>query len=375
LASAYTPGLTVSGDIVVRRLRRLPIKGEVIVEKGAQVEPDQVLARAMLPGVLQTIKLAERLSVEAKDAGSLMTVKIGDAVEKGQVVAEGKKLFGLFKAAIATTDYTGTIESVSDVTGNALLREPPIPVGVTAYVQGRIAEIIPNEGAIVETRCAMVQGIFGVGGERTGTLRMAVAAAGKVLEEGDILDSDRGKFLVGGSGVTYEAIKKASDMGVKGLIVGGVKDADLTKFLGYDIGVAITGTEAIELTLIVTEGFGFLAMAERTFDLLKSLEGRAGSINGATQIRAGVIRPELLVPVSSDVAAAPVASQVFELKAGTPIRVIREPYFGRLGAVTALPATLVTLESGTEVRVLRARLDTGEEVTVPRANVEIMATA
>lgn len=329
----------------------------------------------MLPGVLQTIKLADKLGVEPKDVQAMMKINVDQPVNKGDVVAEGKKLFGIFKAPVVVSDFTGTIESVSDVTGNALVREPSIPVDVTAYVQGKIAEVIEGEGAIVETRCAMVQGIFGVGGERTGTIRVAVASPDKVLDAGDIQASDAGKFLVGGAGVTYEGIVKASEVGVSGLIVGGVKDSDLVKFLGFDIGVAITGSEPINLTMVVTEGFGFLAMAERTFSLLKSLEGKSGSINGATQIRAGVIRPELIIPLSSDTAAASIAAQVFELKEGTPIRIIREPYFGKLGSVTALPATLVTLESGTEVRVLRARLQSGEEVTVPRANVEIIASA
>ena len=68
MASAYTPGLTVSGDIVVQRVRRLPIKGDVLVKVGDQVVPDQIVARAMLPGPLQTLKLAERLGLEPKDA-------------------------------------------------------------------------------------------------------------------------------------------------------------------------------------------------------------------------------------------------------------------------------------------------------------------
>ena len=63
------------------------------------------------------------------------------------------------------------------------------------------------------------------------------------------------------------------------------------------------------------------------------------------------------------------------LEVGTPIRVIREPYFGLLGKVTGLPATLQTVESGTEVRVLTAKLDDGRDVTVPRANVEIIAAS
>ncbi len=374
LASAYTPGLTVSGDITVRRVRRLPIKGDVLVKQGDPVTPDQVIAQAMLPGPLQTLKLAEKLGVEAKDVLTMITLKPGDQIEKGQVVAEGKKLFGLFKAPTAVTDFTGTIESISEVTGNALVREPSIPVDITAYIQGTVAEVMAEEGAIIETRCAMVQGIFGVGGERTGTIRIAVNSPTETLDASVIKDSDAGKILVGGSGITYDALVKATQVGVKGLVAGGIKDSDLTQFLGYDIGVAITGQENISITVLVTEGFGYLAMAQRTFDPLKSLEGQTASINGATQIRAGVIRPEVICPLPANTPVSNEAKQAFELTIGTPIRVIREPYFGKLGMVTELPAQLQHVESGTEVRVLKAKIEGEGEVMVPRANVEIIAT-
>jgi hypothetical protein len=374
LASAYTPGLTVSGDIVVRRIRRLPIKGEVLVEEGQPVEPDSIVARALLPGVLQTIKFSERLGVEAKDAKHFLKPNIGDPIEKGQVLAETSGFFGLFKNTVVA-DYAGTIEEVSEITGNVLVREAPTPVDIKAYIKGKIAETVPEEGAVVETRCALVQGIFGVGGERTGIIRIAVSGPDAVLQPNDVLDDDAGKILVAGSGFTYEALQRASQVGAAGILAGGLKDGDLVRFLGYDIGVAITGQEAINLTLVITEGFGYLAMAERTFKLLQTLEGQEASLNGATQIRAGVIRPEAIVPISMDTEHAPAAVEAHELKIGTQIRIIREPYFGELGSVTELPAQLVTLESGTEVRVLRAKLTDGRDVTVPRANVEIMASA
>ena len=374
MASAYTPGLTVSGDIVVRRTRRLPIKGETLVQIGQSVEPDTVIARAKLPGILQTIKLSEKLGVDAKDAPDMLTLKPGDPIAKEQVIAETKGMFGFFKQKVIS-DYTGTVESVSEVTGNLLVREPSIPIDVNGYVKGVIADLIPDEGAIVETRCAMVQGIFGIGGERTGSVRIAVKDGGEVLDASHILPTDEGKILVGGSGVSYEALVKATEVGAKGIIAGGIKDQDLVKFLGFDIGVAITGNEAISITVLITEGFGFLAMAGRTFELLKSLEGQFGSLNGATQIRAGVIRPELLVPLSSATAEGHKAAQVFSLEIGTPIRAIREPYFGQLGHVTELPPNLEVLESGTEVRVLHAKLSDGRNVVIPRANVEIVASA
>lgn len=373
MGSAYTPGLTVSNDIVVRRVRRLPIKGDVSVKSGDKVEPDTVVARAMLPGILQTIKLAEKLSLEAKDVKSALMMKAGDTVEKNQMIAETKGFFGLFKSVV-NSDFSGVIESISEVSGHVLIREPSIPVDLSAYMEGTVAEVIPDEGAIVETRGAMVQGIFGIGGERTGIIRMAVNSAADVLDESAIKDDDAGKILIGGSLVTVGAFKRAAEVGAVGLVAGGVLDSDLIEFLGYDIGVAITGQEPITFTLMVTEGFGKLNMAERTFNLFKSLEGKRASMNGATQIRAGVIRPEIIVPLELTGAATSAAGGALELKAGTPIRIIREPYFGMLGTVTDLPATLVVLESGTEVRVLKAKLESGEEVTVPRANVEIIAT-
>ena len=171
----------------------------------------------------------------------------------------------------------------------------------------------------------------------------------------------------------YDAIKKATAVGAVGLVAGGVKDSDLTQFLGYEIGVAITGTEAIDLTMLVTEGFGYLNMAHRTFELLQSLSGKVASINGATQIRAGVIRPEIIAPLNLT-GEAQVAGMGGNLDLGTAIRVIREPYFGQLGVVTDLPSQLMVVDSGTEVRVLKAKLEGGSEVLVPRANVEIIAT-
>jgi hypothetical protein len=373
LGSAYTPGLTVSGDTVVRRTRRLPIKGEVLVKVGDIVGPDDIVARAMLPGPQQAIKLAEELGVEAGEVKGFFKLNIGDSVEAGQLVAETKGMFGGWFRKEVHSKHTGTIESISEITGHVLVREPSIPVEIPAYIRGTVAEAIPSEGAVIETRCAMVQGIFGVGGERNGPVRLAVGTPDDLLEAKHVLEDDKGKILVGGSGVTLEAVRRAVQVGAVGIVVGAVRDVDLTEFLGYDIGVAITGQEDISLTLVATEGFGKLRMAQRTFDLLKSLEGRQASVNGATQIRAGVIRPEIIVPFTQSADAGQAQEPILALAPGTPIRVIREPYFGQLGKVTGLPSQPQTVDSGARVRVLQAELDDGQEVTVPRANVEIIA--
>ena len=50
------------------------------------------------------------------------------------------------------------------------------------------------------------------------------------------------------------------------------------------------------------------------------------------------------------------------------------PHFGALGTVSELPPELQVLESEAKVRVLKVRFDSGEEVMLPRANVEMIET-
>jgi hypothetical protein len=237
-----------------------------------------------------------------------------------------------------------------------------------------VVEVIAGEGVVVETEGALVQGIFGIGGERMGSIVMVSTNANDVLSEEAIVPAMAGKIIVGGATVTGSALRKAARLGVTGIVAGGIVDTDLVEFLGYDIGVAITGHEDITLTLVLTEGFGHIPMAQRTFALLGSLSGRAASINGATQIRAGVIRPELIVPLTEPAAAPAGMREPAALEVGASIRMIREPYFGILGTVSALPPQLATVDSGAVVRVLEASLADGRIVTVPRANVEIIET-
>jgi hypothetical protein len=98
------------------------------------------------------------------------------------------------------------------------------------------------------------------------------------------------------------------------------------------------------------------------------------SLNGATQIRAGVIRPEVVVPLAGRRAEGGPAAAVVAggLAPGTRVRIIREPHFGRLGRVTELPSALQQLPTEASVRVLVVDLEGGGRHVLPRANVEII---
>ena len=374
MAHAYTPGLKVTENRLIEKHRILPLKGDVVVNVGDVVEPDDVVARTHLPGDVVPVNVANKLGIPPEDIEFVMLKKEGDAVKKDELIAMKKSFIKFFNSPCPSS-IDGTVESISHVTGQVLLRGAPRPVEVKAYLRGKITETIPNEGVVVSCRGSFVQGIFGIGGETSGELIMAVDNASVVLTEEFITEAMAGKIIVGGSRVTADALEKAISVGAKGIVAGGFDDKDLRDFLGYDIGVATTGSEDKGITLVVTEGFGEIAMAHQTFDLFKRHQGEKACINGATQIRAGVIRPEVVIPMAgADDLGANVSegSAVGGLGAGSVIRVIRHPYFGKLGKVTDLPAPLAKLESESKARVLEVEFEDGTRAIVPRANVEMI---
>lgn len=371
MAHAYTPGLTVSPGTTIHKKRILPLRGEVVVKTGDKVGPDTVVARTELPGKVHSKNVAADIGLPPSDLKATLLKKEGEAVKKGDIVAEQKSFFGIFKSQ-SQAPIDGTFESVSAVTGQAIYREAPIPVEVHAYVRGTVTEVIPQEGVVVESRGALVQGIFGIGGETHGIVEVIAESPDADIRPSDLGEKHAGKVLIGGRHATLEAIRAAAAVKARGLVVGGIDDDDLKALLGYDLGVAITGSEEIGLTMIVTEGFGRIGMARKTFDLLSRFRGQEASINGATQIRAGVIRPELIVPHDHFAAASKEETGQGMMEIGSLLRIIREPYFGLIGTVSGLPSELQALESETMVRVVEVGLKDGRKVTLPRANVELI---
>jgi hypothetical protein len=256
-----------------------------------------------------------------------------------------------------------------------VLREPAIPVEVNAYVRGIVVEVLPDEGVIVEARGALLQGIFGVGGETWGAVAVATDSPDAELTPGRLRPDHRGRVVVGGAFVTHDALMRARELGVAAVVVGGLDDLDLRRLLGRDLGVAITGSEDLGFTLVLTEGFGRIRMSDRAWDLLGARVGRLASVSGATQIRAGVLRPEVLIP-ESGAGTAPVERGMEEgLALGSLVRVIRAPHFGRVAQVVELPSELRRLETEALVRVLVVVFpEDGTGAVVPRANVEIIGS-
>ena len=372
MAHAYTPGLKVIPCTLLKKKRVLPIPGKVLAALGGEVGALDIVAQTELPGKVYPVNVANRLSVQPDEIKSFMLKGEGASVTKGEIIAETKPFLKWLKTSIESP-VAGTIESISTITGQVMLREPPKILPLAAYIKGKVVEVHEGFGVTVETEGTFIQGIFGVGGETSGEIEVAVKSPAEDLAPEAVKDNHRGKILIGGRHASLSTIKKAVATGVKALVVGGIHDRDLRELMGYDIGVAVTGTENLGITLIITEGFGSIPMADYTFKLLVSRNGEKASVSGATQIRAGVMRPEIIVPGHPpNVAECRKEQGRGWIEPGDPVRGIREPYFGIIGTVKSLPPELTVIGSESHARVLEVELAAGEVITVPRANIEML---
>jgi hypothetical protein len=374
MAHSYTPGLTVTERTTVQRKRLLPLPGRVLVNTGDVVHADTPVARAALPGKVLAFNLANQLGIAPAEIHEYVVKREGDPVRKDEVIAENQPFIKWFKTEVRSP-ITGTIESISPITGQVLFREPAKSIDVLAYVDGTIAEVYPQQGVTVETTCSLVQGIFGIGGETSGEIMMAATSPDQALAPNHMTVAMKGRVVVGGAFLSADTMARARDVGVAALVVGGIHDKDLRTLLGYDLGVAITGTEQVGFTLILTEGFGTIPMAPKTFKLLSGHQGHKASVSGATQIRAGVIRPEIIIPQPTSSSAMATALQREGIRIGDPVRIIRDPLFGRIGEVSRLPSELTQIPTESEVRVLEVRFGDGKTAVIPRSNIEVIEGA
>jgi hypothetical protein len=282
--------------LTIMKERRIPTKGEVFVGLGDHVEPETLVARGVVPNPdIKELKVFSLLDVDPERVRDYMLKGVGDAVDRDEVIAIRRSFFGR-QTKVARSPLDGVIEAVIYRTGRALIRGNPIPVETVAHVPGTVVEVIEGEGAIIEASGFRVEGVFGVGGEARGNLVLAVDNPDSLLTSSDIKDSHKGAVIVGGSLVTLDALKAAQRVGVRGVVAGGVDEKDLTYFLGHEIGLGITGGESLGLTLILLEGFGVCPVNTEVFEFLRGMEGRLACLDGSTQIRSRVLRPEIIVP-------------------------------------------------------------------------------
>ncbi|MFO8073969.1 MAG: hypothetical protein R6V85_19070 [Polyangia bacterium] len=362
-----SPGLEISPRVVFSRWRRLPVEGELLASVGDDVEADDVVARADLPGPLHPVRAAGALGIPRAELPRRTVVEEGDAVEERQLLASSRALWGLLRSEVRAP-MSGIVESISDVTGQIVLRAAPRPIELRAYLGGKVTGVEPGRAVEIETSSSLVQGIVGLGSETAGEVAVLAGGEGGTLGAGAVRSEHAGAVVVARGGISAEAVDRLREVGAAAVVAGGIGGDDLVRIAGREPNIAATGDERIGLTLILTEGFGDLEMSRRAFAVLSGLEGKRVSACGTTQVRAGVVRPEVIGPPLQGEASTPSR----EAALGVRVRVVRGRRFGATGIVEAIPERPVELPTGARALAYEVKLDDGERTLVPRANAELV---
>jgi hypothetical protein len=369
MATISTPELTISASTRIHRSRILPVEGKVLAEVGSKVKNDDIVAHTLLPGALHPIRIAAALGLPPKELKSALTVAEGDSVCRGEPLAETKALWGLWRNSVVAP-IDGIVESVSFVTGQMLLRELPRPLNLRAYIPGTVVDVIENRGVHLETDVALIQGIFGIGNEAFGTLKVIDSSSNSVLDARLVSEAHAGAIIAWNKKVSFAALNRMREVGVRGLVAASVDGADLTRLIGRKVNPAATGDESEDFTMVLTEGFGNLTMGHTTSELLVCLDNTSVSVNGTTQVRAGVIRPEIIAPAVEASAPLEIDRPAFHITDGSYVRIVRGKALGRTGRISRVPKQPQKVDSEVTTLVYEIDLDSGETITVPRPNVE-----
>ena len=383
------PQPTIAANILVRRERRLPMPGEVVVRAGQRVEPSDVVAQTTLASEPVRVDVASDLDLSPAAAAKRLRVSPGQHVDQAGVLAQK----GSAGSRESRTPVAGTYVGYDPATGIATINTPAEPVSVRAHLKGIITDLIPYYGAIIETPATLIRGIFGLGGEQHGVLKVVATGNDEPVTPNMIDARAAYAVVLGGSEISAEALRRIVSLGARGVITGSIRSSELADFLGYPhmaewrMG-ASTGssngwdfpppnpaghsTVPPDFVIVVTEGFGAVPMSPRTFETIAAYDGQEIAVDGTTRLRGGLSRPEIIIPLARTTAVKWLDDSGPRLVVGSNVRLLSHSYLGQTAHVISLPNGPRAAQSGIIAPVADVQIAAGPRIRVPIVDIEVI---
>lgn len=367
-------------DKVTRIKRRLQGKGKFTVKVGQEVVPDDRIGHSVYPSGYRNINIAKDLSVSPSEAKKLLQRPIGQRIFKGELIAfkKGGILSGK-KVIISPTD--GILYSYDQSTGELRLEFFPKEIDLPAAVFGLVETVDHLKGEVViKTQVTEIFGIMGSGKLKTGQIKV-IGSRGDLITKVSIYDNLSDHILVGGGLIYKDAITRAVETGVRGIITGGINAKDYKTISGGRLQTRVKFGTDIGVGVLVTEGFGSIPIGEDIFEVLTSHEDRFAILEGN---RAKLtlpshesdcmikIRQTSLPQVPEDLVEMPVEVEAMELKTGQRVRLISLPFLGEQGVIEAIDQTPSLLPS--QIATYMVTVTTKKrKIRVPYTNLEVIS--
>ncbi|MFC2036735.1 hypothetical protein ACFLYD_02025 [Chloroflexota bacterium] len=360
----YYPVATRTASFTtIRRQRLLPARGNVLVRPGDLVESADIIARCPLPGKLWVVDVSQALGVHRAQATKYIRKASGDTLQANEELAGFDRRSGRKSCRSPVAGQVMAIRA-----GRVLVETASTFFELRAHLGGQVVGVMPERGVMISKVGALIQGVWGSGGEALGRLKLVVEDPQAPLDAASLGEDCRDSLVVAGRILEEEALEQAKEAHVQGLIVGSVS-AELCPVL-----------QSLPYPVLVMEGFGPIPMSQHAFSLLQSCAGREAALSAEFQTcwracpeqrrRAG--RPEVLIPLEG---AGDVPGEVPglpPLQVGLRVRGLRDPFLGAVGTIADLPPLPQRVESGARLPVAEVDLDAGESVLIPLANLGLI---
>ena len=337
----------------LRRERLLPVPGRVTARMDQKVSPLDVVAEAHFGQEHLLIDVAHTLGIQPEAAQRLIQLKPGEMVSKGETLAQRKGLF----PQIVRAPCNGLVILVGS--GRILMEAGEGLFELRAGIPGKVTRLIPEHGVEITFSGALVQGVWGNGQLGLGLMMPVVNAPEELLSLNQIDVSLRGSILLAGHCNDPATLQAAGGLPVRGMILGS---------LAPDL---VPQAAQMSYPIIVLDGFGLKPMDGAAYKLLTTNAKREVTLNAEPFDRQSGVRPEILIPLPVT-QEPPLPHEMETFTPDQPVRLTRAPHAGAVGILAVLMPGMTAMPNGLRVAAAEVKLDSGETIVVPLANLEVL---
>jgi hypothetical protein len=212
-------------------------------------------------------------------------------------------------------------------------------------------------GVTIESGGALVQGVWGNNRTNTGPLVVLCDSPDQELTTRQLEASARGSIAVAGYCYTGEAIRRAAEMDLHGLVLSAINPE------------LIDLAESLNFPLVLIEGFGKIPLNQAVFTIFREYEKRDAGIHARKWDQLTGERPEILIPFQNQALLPP---EVDEFAPGQNVHIKLPPYFGEVGTILERIQGQINLPNGLRAPAAVLRKQNGDRITVPLANLELI---
>ncbi len=241
------------------------------------------------------IDVASPFLIKPKNIKTYLSVILGDPIKENQIISS-KITRGRLSVKSPIKGYVTEIDTKK---GTVTIENKLKPYIMRSFVSGRVSAVEPGTGVTVTAKCAVLNGASGFGGETYGEsvfIERRDNFINEVKISGNVSKEYKGRILVFRESINLSVLEAALELKANGVIAPSVNSRDWTAFCGNDLSISFTGDEDLGFSLVLIKGFGKISMEDDTAELFKRYHLKEISINGRTQIRAGTIRPQIILP-------------------------------------------------------------------------------